>query len=260
MPEMSRRNLLGAAVAAAAASQLPLARTAHAAIPQQALPGGRRRLRVQFVPGGHTTPLQIFSMFEDAAFQAFDTVVWPHPDPFRAALAEGGPDVIVTNDWITGGWPVRDRENITKYLDAGKGLVVLHHAVGSNNNEWPWWSEQVTGVMLWNPGVPNMKTQSRLKQFVVQRLEPVGDHPIVKDLTSFMLPWDETFPNMWLSPKITPLIESDDPDYVQPTVGWVGVHPKARVCCLQPGHTRYVCQDPNYRKIVRNMIAWCGGD
>jgi hypothetical protein len=204
----------------------------------------------------------MYAMFEEPLFRDLETTVRPHPNAFRDLSGSGGrpgPDVVVTCDWITGGWPEADRPYMLKYLDAGKGLIVLHHAVGTNNDEWPWWSENVTGVMLWNPGVPGMKTQSRLKQWPRQTLRPVGNHPIVRGIEPFQLPWDETFPNMWLSPKITPLIESDDSDFVQPTVGWVGLHPKGRVVCFEPGHTRYATADPMFRKVIHNMILWAGG-
>jgi hypothetical protein len=253
MSDCSRRNLLGAALAAAAIPKLALKAAAGPA-PQAGRNG--QRLRVQFTTGGHTAPLQLYAMFEKPLYQDMHTMVLPHPNAFDDLSRV---DVVVTNDWITDGWSEADRNRMVKYLDAGKGLVVLHHAVGTNNNQWPWFSENVTGVMLWNPDVPGMKTQARLKQFPRQTITPVGNHPIVRGLKPFVLPWDETFPNMWLSPKVTPLVESDDPDMVNPTVGWVGVHSKAKVACLQPGHTRWACEDPNYQNLVHNMILWAGG-
>jgi hypothetical protein len=185
----------------------------------------------------------MYAMFTDVTFQDLDATVLPHPRAFDAIGSPNAPDVIVTNDWITGGWPESDRDKMVKHLDAGKGVVVLHHAVGTNNDQWAWWSEEVIGCYLYNPNVPGMKTQARLKQFVRQTVTPVGSHPIVRGIEPFVLPWDETFPNMWISPAL----------------GWVGPHQKARVVCFQPGHTRDVCQDPNYRQVVHNMILWAGG-
>jgi hypothetical protein len=243
MPNLSRRGFLGSSLAVAAA---PKVSPAAPAAP----------LRVQFTPGGHTAPMEIYAMFEDPSFRDLDTWVVPHPNAFGDLSAV---DVVVTVDWITGGWIEADRQLMLRHLDAGKGLVILHHAVGTNNDQWPWWAENVTGCLLWNPEGKAMKTQARLKQFPRQTLRPVGRHPIVRGIEPFPLPWDETFPNMWLSPKITPLLESDDPDFVQPTVGWVGIHPKARVVCFEPGHTRFVCADPMFRKVIHNMILWSGG-
>ena len=256
MSTLSRRSFLGSAVAATAISKT-FAPAAAAQAPR--VGQSERRLRVQFTTGGHTSPLEMYAMFESPLFRNLETVVLPHPNPFDAVGGTNAPDVIVTNDWITGGWPQKDRDNMVKHLDAGNGVVVLHHAVGTNNNEWPWWSEEVIGCYLFNPGVPGMKTQARLKQFPIQVITPVGNHPIVHGVEPFQLPWDETFPNMWISPKATVLFTSDDPSFNNPAQGWVGPHPKARVVCFQPGHTRFACQDPNYRKVVHNMILWAGG-
>jgi len=219
----------------------------------------RRRLRVQFSPGGHTAPLQIYAMFETPLFRDLDSVVLPHPNAFDSVNSDTPPDVIVTNDWLTTEWPQRDKDNMVKHLNAGRGLVVLHHAVGTND-AWQWWTEQVVGCHLYDTADPGMKTQARLKQFPIQVLTPVGNHPIVRGIEPFELPWDETFPNMWISPKATVLFKTDDPSFRDPTVGWIGPPlPKGRVVCFSPGHTRYVCQDPNFRHVVHNMILWTGG-
>jgi Trehalose utilisation len=256
MSDLTRRRFLGSTVGSVA---LPAAIAAAAAAAPAAQSRRDQRLRVQFTPGGHTSPLQMYAMFEDPLFGDVDPVVLPHPNAFDSVGAADAPDVIVTNDWITGQWPERDRANMVKHLDAGKGLIVLHHAVGTNNDAWAWWSEDVIGCYLYNANVPGMKTQARLKQFVRQTITPVGTHPIVRGLEPFKLPWDETFPNMWISPRSTVLLESDDPSFNNPAVGWVGPHQKARVACLQPGHTRHVCQDPNYRDVVHRMVLWAGG-
>jgi len=256
MARISRRTFLGTAAGyattLAGAGEL-LAQATPATSSRQ------RRLRVQFSPGGHTAPLQIYAMFEDPLFQDFDSVVLPHPDAFASVNSAAPPDIIVTNDWLTTEWPQRDKDNMTKHLAAGRGLVVLHHAVGTND-AWDWWTEKVLGCHLYDTADPGMKTQARLKQFPVQTIAPVGDHPIVRDIEPFQLPWDETFPNMWISPKATPLFKTDDPSFRDPTVGWIGPSlPAGRVVCFSPGHTRAVCQDPNFRHVVHNMILWTGG-
>ena len=189
----SRRHFFASALAVAAMPQV----FADAAA-QTAQRGRGPRLRVQFTGGGHTSPLQMYAMFEHPMFADTDTVVLPHPNAFDSVNGPNAPDVIVTNDWITGGWPKGERDNMVKHLEAGKGVVVLHHAVGTNNNEWAWWSEEVIGCYLYNPGVPGMKTQERLKQFPIQTIKPVGKHPIVQGIEPFQLPWAETFPNMWV--------------------------------------------------------------
>lgn len=217
-------------------------------------------LRVQYTPGGHTVPLQQYEMFEDPSFRDLDTWVLPHPHPFDTINDPGGPDVLVLADYYTAGWPEKDRPHIQKYLDAGKGLVVLHHAVG-DNQQWNWWRESVLGGALLQYPFPDTR-RSGLKQFPRQTLTPVGTHPILREIQPFTLPPDELFYDMWFSPKAKVLLQSDDPDLKKVNNGaiaWLGVHPKARVVCWQSGHTDLVNADPRYRHIVHNMILWAGG-
>jgi len=197
-------------------------------------------------------------MFDDPLFGDLDTQVFPHPHAFDNITRANGPDVIVLGDYLTSGWPEVDRTHMREYLDSGKGLIVLHHAVG-DNQEWPWFYEEVTGGALIQRERPG-KLRAGLKQWPTQRLSPVGDHPIVKGMQPFLLPRDELFYNMWFSPKITVLLRSDDPDLsnVNGVIAWIGVHPKARIVCFQSGHTDFVNADPRFRQIVHNMILWVG--
>lgn len=260
MSELSRRKFIGSTAAG-----LLLAKTVgNVAMAEPAEPPAEdlthRNLRVQLATGGHTAPLQMYTMFDDPLFADLDSVVRPHPYAMDTVDSADYPDVIVTNDWLTDQWPQRDRDNLVKHLAAGRGLVVLHHAVGSNDS-WKAWTDDYLGCHLYDTldaGV--MKTQARLKQFYYQTLTPVGTHPIVRGIDPFLLPWDEGFPNMWISPKVTPLFKTDDPSHRDPVIGWVGpALPKGRICGFQPGHTDFVCQDPNYRRVVHNMILWTGG-
>jgi hypothetical protein len=249
MSDVSRRTLM----AAAAVAVLPKPSVSAAA-----------PLRVQYTTGSHTVPLAQYAMFEDELFRDLDTWVYPHPHPFdgiSGTPGHPGPDVIVLGDYETTNWPETDRPPMQKYLDSGKGLVVLHHSVGDNQN-WPYWYEQVMGGALIQTSEAQEHTghHSSLKQFPHQRLTPVGDHPIVRNIQPFLLPRDELFTDMWFSPKITELLRSDDPNLSNKgTIAWVGVHPKARVVCFQAGHTDWVNNDPRYHKVVHNMILWAGG-
>jgi hypothetical protein len=251
MSDVSRRSFIAAAVTASGLSKPLPAQT-------------RAPLRVQFTTGSHTVPLAQYAIFEDELFRDLDTWVYPHPHAFdgiNGVPGRPGPDVVVLGDYETTNWPETDRPPMQKYLDSGKGLVVLHHSVGDNQN-WPYWYEEVMGGALIQTAEAQERTgrHSSLKQFPHQRISPVGDHPIVRSIQPFLLPRDELFTDMWFSPKITVLLRSDDPDLANNgAIAWVGVHPKARVVCFQAGHTDWVNTDPRYRKIVHNMILWAGG-
>ena len=259
MSKFSRRQFIGSTAASVLlAKTVGSVATAESAEPP-AENSAHRRLRVQFSPGGHTAPLQIYAMFEDPLFADLDSVVRPHPFAMDTVDSADFPDVIVTNDWLTTEWPQRDKDHLVKHLGAGRGLVVLHHAVGTND-AWKAWTNDFLGCHLYDTIDPGMKGQARLKQFPVQVVTPVGDHPIVRGMEPFQLPWDELFPNMWISPNAIPLFKTDDSTSRDLTIGWVGPPlPRGRVCAFQPGHTDFTCQDPNFRTVVHNMILWTGG-
>ena len=79
MSDLTRRRFLGSTVGSVA---LPAAIAAAAAAAPAAQSRRDQRLRVQFTPGGHTSPLQMYAMFEDTLFADVDPVVLPHPNAF----------------------------------------------------------------------------------------------------------------------------------------------------------------------------------
>ena len=252
MSDLSRRHFLTAAAAAAAVSRGRIA----AQTPATPRAAG---LRVQYTTGNHTVPLQAYDVWEDPLFQDLDTWVRPFPHPFVKLNDPDGPEVLVLEDWQPLGWALEDQAPIRQFLEAGKGLVLLHHSTGDNNN-WPWWYESVTGGLLNQVKIPGM-LESGLRQLPKQTLTPVGDHPITRGVKPFTLPPDELFYNMWFSPKIQVLLRSSDPALanVNGTIAWLGVHPTAKVVCWQSGHTDQVKSDPRYRHVVHNMVLWAGG-
>ncbi len=77
MSTVSRRSFIGSTFVAAAMSNTFV--SVEAAQARRVQSG---RLRVQFTTGGHTSPLQMYAMFESPLFRDLDTVVLPHPNAF----------------------------------------------------------------------------------------------------------------------------------------------------------------------------------
>jgi len=167
----------------------------------------------------------------------------PHP----------GYDVLVLNDQTN--FSESQRTAIRQALDAGRGLVVLHHALG-DNQDWPWWYEEVTGgqFVLADRGAVRRSTTTRVASLAVT---PAGRHPILRHIPPFTLTNERAYKGLWQSPKITPVLQTSQPDS-DATVAWVGVHPTARVVCIQPGASRETHRHPAYRMLVRNSILWAG--
>jgi hypothetical protein len=167
----------------------------------------------------------------------------PHP----------GYDVLVLNDQTN--FPDSQRTAARQALEAGRGLVVLHHALG-DNQDWPWWYEEVTGgqLVLADRGATRRSTVTRVASLA---LKPAGRHPILRHVAPFTLANEDAYKGMWQSPKITPLLQTSQAGS-DATVAWVGVHPTARVVCIQPGAARETHRHPAYRMLVRNAILWAG--
>ncbi len=235
LPKLSRRDFLvpGLVLAAGASSF------------------GAEKVRVQVTTGGHTAPLPLYTIFNDDLFSDAAVAFMSHPQAFDRLNGGAGPEVLVLYDWTD--WEEKDRPHVQRYLDGGRGLVVLHHALASNQ-EWPWWYREVTGGLQVLYDHDGLKA-SGLKQMPPMNLTPVGHHPITASIGKFHLDHDEVFVKMWQSPKITPLLESDEPDSSK-VVAWIGVHPKARVVCIQFGHHPVVLANANYRKLVHNAVLW----
>jgi hypothetical protein len=168
----------------------------------------------------------------------------PHP----------GFDVQVLIDQLD--WPEVSRQNAQKAVEAGRGFVVLHQALGDNQN-WPWWYQDVTGgLLVLNDGAEMRKTS--ITSSAPLDLRPASKHAILRDIEPIRLVGEETYRGMWQSPKITPLLQTASPSSDR-TVAWIGPNPKARVVCIQAGARRETHRNPEYRKLVRNAILWCAG-
>jgi hypothetical protein len=168
----------------------------------------------------------------------------PHP----------GYDVLVLNDQMN--WPDATRAMAKQAVEAGRGFVLLHHSLG-DNQDWPWWYQEVTGGLLVLDDQNGMK-RSSLSVAAKLDVRLVGKHPILRNVEPFTLTNEETYKGMWQSPKITPLLQTTSGGS-DTTVAWIGVHPSARVVCIQPGASRETHRNPAYRMFVRNSILWAAG-
>ena len=282
----SRRDFLAAG--AAGATALLAHRDASAQPPL------KTQVWVQLTTGGKPYPPTLQQMFLDPIF--FGMEIWPIDQPAnfaallppqpppqrsgappaagRGALGGGterdeppdypwepsggrphpGYDVLVLNDQMD--WPENTRTIARQAVDAGRGFVLLHHSLG-DNQDWPWWYEEVTGGLL---VLTEQKTRkpSTISSAAKLDLRPAGKHPILRNVGPFSLTNEEVFKNMWQSPKITPLLQTANGSS-DSTVAWVGVHPTARVVCIQPGTSRETHRNPAYRMLVRNSILWAAG-
>jgi len=206
--------------------------------------------RVLLVTGGHDHELSFYAMF--ASEPAFVYNVNPHPKAFRGNMVKQY-DAVVLYDLADA--DEAERANLRRYLEAGKGLVVLHHAI-ADNQDWPWWYEEVVGG-LYRLKPSGAQPASKYQHDVDFEVRPVGKHPILDGVGPFRIR-DEAYKDMWRSPKTQVLLETDQP-LNDKALAWVSPYAKSRVVYIQLGHDHYAHENPSYRRLVKNAIAWAAG-
>jgi type 1 glutamine amidotransferase len=208
-------------------------------------------LRVELVTGGHSHELSFYRVFDDDS--EFRVNVNPHPLAFTGDMRKSV-DVLVLYDMVDVNEEPR-RARLREFLEAGKGMVVLHHAV-IDNQHWPWWYDEVTGGRyLLNAEGP--LRASTYQHDVPLKVHVAMKHPITDSIGDFAIT-DEVYNYMWRSPKSQVLLEADRPEG-EKAVAWIGPWQKSRVVVIQLGHGKEAHENPAYRKLVRNAILWAGG-
>jgi hypothetical protein len=208
-------------------------------------------IRLLLVTGGHEHELSFYEMFSGRSEYAI--TVNPHPRAFRPWLSKRV-DVLVLYD-MADVTDEAERKYLRAFLESGKGMVVLHHAIASNQ-QWPWWCEEVAGgryVLKAEGGVP----ASSYKHDVDFEVRPVAPHPVLEGVGAFRIR-DEAYKNLWISPKVKVLLETANPDNDRP-MAWISPFPKSRVIYIQLGHGGDAHRNPAYRRLLHNAIGWAAG-
>lgn len=233
---------------------LEYAATAKVTLPPQArrhgpAPGAVRTL---VVTGGHPYDASFYTLFEgdDRIYAQID----PHPRPYRAGDLRRRYDVLVLYDSMQT-IDEQERKNLVEFVEAGKGIVFLHHALVDYCN-WKWWYEEVMGGRWYQTEDQPPKWKTRWKHDVEQVVRPVAKHPVTEGVGVMHL-WDETYQGMWMSPGNQVLMRSDDSTSDGPVV-WISPYRKSRVVAIQLGHDRSAHEHPGYQRLVKNAIVWAG--
>jgi type 1 glutamine amidotransferase len=212
-------------------------------------PGAVRGL---VITGGHDHETSFYSIFDgyhDLAGMPVASSSTAFENDLRARY-----DVVIMYDFSRD-LNERGKKNLRAFVESGKGIVVLHHALLDYQN-WPWWYEDVVGGryrLKSEGGAPSSTVKDSQQLFVT----PEGTHPITANVGQFHI-IDETYKRMWISPKVRPLLSTDNPNSDK-FVAWVGPCASSRVVAIQLGHGPTAFGHPDYRKLVHNAILWTAG-
>jgi type 1 glutamine amidotransferase len=209
-------------------------------------------VKALLITGGHEHEVAFYTLFTgdgDIGPLPVDTAA----NAFKKDL-RGRYDVIVMYDF-TRDLDEGSRKNLRDFVEAGKGVVVLHHAL-LNYQTWTWWSEEVVGgrYRLQREGGSPSSSVKNDQQILAS---PVGTHPVLEGIPAFRVT-DESYKDLYMSPRIKPLLTTDHPTS-DTNLAWVGPCETARVVAIQLGHGPAAFGHPSYRRLVHNAVLWAAG-
>jgi type 1 glutamine amidotransferase len=208
------------------------------------------RLRILVVTGGHGYKTSFYTVFQDSELWTWDHE-YPASHAYRRNLVQHY-DVIVLYDASREDIGPKAQQNLRRFVESGKGVVVLHHALlNKGYGEW-WWKHTLGALYLREPYAGKPTSNFSHDENVTVRA--VVDHPITKGLSQIDL-IDETYKGVWFSPDIRVLMEGDNPKGDKPVV-WVGPGKLNRTVCIQLGHDQHAFYSAGFRTLVSQAIQW----
>jgi type 1 glutamine amidotransferase len=209
-------------------------------------------LKALLITGGHDHEAAFYSLFGGLAEidrMPVDTALTAFKKDLRSRY-----DVIIMYDF-TRELDDAGKQHLRDFVESGKGVVVLHHAL-LNYQNWTWWSEDVVGgrYRLRREGASPSSGVKNDQQIYVS---PVGAHPVLKGIYPFHIT-DEAYKNLYMSPRIKPLLKTENPSS-DTYLAWIGPREAFRVVAIQLGHGTSAFGHPSYRALVHNAVLWAAG-
>jgi type 1 glutamine amidotransferase len=207
-------------------------------------------IRALVVTGGHGYGSSFYSIFDQPG------LTWRHAvnnaEAFDREIRDRYDVLILYN--MTDEISEAGKRNLVNFIEAGKGIVVLHHAVFSFRN-WEWWREEVVGTRYIPP--ERRAPGPGYEHDVDLVIEGVSKHPITDGLTPMHIV-DETYKTPEVSPRSQLLLKTNHPTSSGP-VAWIGTHPKSRVVTIQLGHDHTSHFNEAFRTLLHRGILWSAG-
>jgi type 1 glutamine amidotransferase len=217
------------------------------------------KLRVLVVTGGHDFERQPFlALFTGLTNVSFRLVEHPSARALFGPEATNQYDVLVLYDM----WQPIDEAAKADFVNlarGGKGVVALHHAI-ADYNEWDGYAELVGARYYLRPKTVNgvEKARSQYKHDVQIKVKLADrNHPVTRGLADFEI-HDETYKGFDVAADCRRLLTTDEP-LSGPVIGWTKQNGQSRWVYLQLGHDHFAYENPNYRRLVQQAIAWVAG-
>jgi type 1 glutamine amidotransferase len=166
-------------------------------------------------------------------------------------------DVIVLHfqNWQQPAPGEKARENLRRFVEGGKGLVLLHYACGAWHGEWPEFAK-IAGRVWAGPG-PNVRQHDPFGPFKVEVAKP--EKPIMRGLTDFETR-DELYTCLVGDHPIEILAQAKsrvDGKYYP--MAFVSAYGKGRTFHCTLGHDAQALSVPEVQSLFQRGCAWAAG-
>jgi uncharacterized protein len=210
--------------------------------------------KVLLVGGGSSHDFtKFFNQADTAILKAAGYSVNYTEDPATTARELANADVVVLSVNKTG-WDTPDvRKAVFDFVDAGKGIVLLHPGVWLNYPKWPEYNAQIVGGAS--------RSHDRLGEFEVKVLNT--SHPITKGVPESFRVTDELYyfnpdPKGAAVEVLAETSVSTGTKKAHPSV-WIVKHSKTRIAGIALGHDARTHDLPAFQTLLRNAVAWTSG-
>ena len=213
-------------------------------------------VRVLLITGGHPYDESFDAYMESLTGIVVTHVI--HPNALFMLRPENRTsfDVMLLYDYsetITD----QEKKDFTDCLNAGKGLVVWHHAT-SSYWDWPEYTNIIGGRYYFHQWTDNkgVSHPASTYEYPVQFRIKVADkkHPVTKGIGDFDI-IDETYGNCCVNPDVHVLLTTDEPTST-PSVAWTNRYGKSKVVTILLGHDEKAWNNPNFKKLLTQAIQW----
>ncbi|MFK7978267.1 MAG: ThuA domain-containing protein [Halioglobus sp.] len=213
-----------------------------------------------------------------AAIDQFDAVLFYDMPGVDFTTGEASPGLIAPSEEFVA--------NFTAMLEAGIGIVFMHHAIAS----WPAWpefAEIIGGRFHYRPASLRGKDwpDSGYRHQVQHTVSVAAEHPVTAGLPATYEMTDELYLCPIFEEDVTPLLRSDyaferdnfyssaaavagtmnsNEGWAHPTgsnlVGWVKKWGNSPIVYLQGGDDAVAMQNPVFGQLVQNAVRWVASE
>lgn len=205
--------------------------------------------RVLLVGGGSSHDFERWYRQEDVktieATGSYRVTYTDKPDSIPAYLKNTDILVLSNNQPIG----AAGQTAITKFVEKGKGLVLLHAAVWYNWEDWPMYNLNYVGG--------GSRSHEKFQEFKNYVVNPA--HPITQGVPEKFEFKDELYRHVFdpqaKGAEVLVIGQSNETDKVYPVVYTVK-HRKAKIVGITLGHDEHSHEHEAYKKLLVNSLNW----